>query len=118
MVEYILKSHYVGNLQTIFHLRGFDLIPVVFVKIIFLRLASVSMIQLVPIEGLFVDVEDAGLDEFYEKSKLVYLQFNLRTCINLLRLLLLDKLRKLRIVLHVKKHSNILGEQILAIGSQ
>lgn len=68
-----------------------------FVKIVFLTLtqACVSIIQFVPIEGLFVDVEDTCLDKFDEEGELLDLLGNLRARVYLLweLLLLLDQLR-------------------------
>ena len=92
MVECILESHNIGNLKLIFFLLGFNFVLVVFVKIVLLRLtqACLSMIKFVPIEGLLVDVEDTGLDEFDEEGELLDLLFDLRAWGDLLLLLLLD----------------------------
>lgn len=63
-----------------------------FVKIVLLSLtqACVSMTKFVPIEGLLVDVEDTGLDEFDEEGELLDLLFDLWARGDLLLLLLLD----------------------------
>ena len=119
LVEDILESHDIRNLELILLFLGLDFVLIVFVKIVLLGLtqADIRFVQFVPVEGLFVHVEDTDLNKFDEKGELVQLLLELEARVDLLvLLLLLDQLGELRIILHVKELSYILGEQILTIG--